>query len=66
MDPKKALPWAGFMGQFWKIVFLAEHFTPKTTKMTKFRSLTKIFERTVGTGILKREILKLSIFKLVF
>ena len=32
---------------------MAENFTPKTSKMTKFRSRTKIFERTVLPGYQK-------------
>ena len=38
---------ACFIGEFRKIVFSAENFTPKTSKMTKFRSRTKNVERTV-------------------
>ena len=38
---------ASFIGQFWKIDFFAEHFTPKTSKMTKFRSRTKLFKRSL-------------------
>ena len=37
--------------QLLKIDFLAEHFTQKTSKMTKFRSRTKIFERTLPDNL---------------
>ena len=37
----------GNFGRFLKIDFLADNFTPKTSKMTEIRSRTRIFKRAV-------------------
>ena len=43
----RARPPGSFYGAILKSRFVGRNFTPKTSKMTKFRSRTKIVERTV-------------------